>query len=453
MKSHFAAERWTTIASYFVPELVTALLLYSLPIWIDSYFIASLKSTAAYATLGTTNSLLHLLIKAAEAISVGTVIIAGQLNGEQKYRESGSVLRDSFWVTVVIGGVFAFLLSVGAPLIYWWYGVPEAMMVLGIPFLQIRAVGVLFSFIFSAFAGFLRAIKDIRMVMKIFIAGSFVFVILDYILIFGYGPIAPLGLQGSALASVIQYACMCFLAVGIIYSKSKYRQYKIHLFSGIHFAYAKQLIALSWPVLIDKSVMALAYVWLCTMVCPIGTCAVATSCAVKDMERLILLPAIAFGQIITFLVSNDWGKKNWGGIIANVKRVMFATFVLVILIVAFLMFKLNLFATSLDRTGDFVGLIQRIFPLVGVLVLFDVLQLILAGALRGSGNVEFVMAVRIVVMFGFFMPVSYVVTGMFFAKPLIQLALIYCSFYASHALMSVAYLYWFYSGRWRRAIV
>lgn len=100
-------ERYTTIIKFLLPEYVTSLVIYSMPFWIDSYFIGQLESTVAYAALGSTNNLLHLLIKIAEAFSVGTVIIAGGQNGRNDYRNAGRTIRDSFWITFVLGLLFS----------------------------------------------------------------------------------------------------------------------------------------------------------------------------------------------------------------------------------------------------------------------------------------------------------------------------------------------------------
>ena len=90
------------IMRYFIPEFVSAFLLYSLPIWLDAYFISQLASTSAFATLDTTNSLVHFMIKFAEAFSVATIVLSGQFNGKGEYSTAGKVLRDAFWVTVCL---------------------------------------------------------------------------------------------------------------------------------------------------------------------------------------------------------------------------------------------------------------------------------------------------------------------------------------------------------------
>lgn len=209
-------ESFRTILRYSMPEFITALLLYSLPFWLDSWFVAQLVSTSRYATLGATNNLLHWLTKVAEALSVGTVIIAGQFNGRQEYKKVGRTMRDSFWVTVLVGGIVSGILFFGAHGIYSWYGVPEKMVRLGVPFLRLRALGIFFMFVFLAFIGFLRGIKNTKTPMKIFIGGSLIFIFFDYVFIFGKFGFPAWGLQGSAIASVIQYGVMLFLVVCVV---------------------------------------------------------------------------------------------------------------------------------------------------------------------------------------------------------------------------------------------
>ena len=83
------------------------------------------------------------------------------------------------------------------------------------------------------------------------------------------------------------------------------------------------VMQLSWPVVLDKATLAGAYIWLGAMFKDIGQYTVVTFCVVKDMERLAFLPAIACAQVITFLVSNDYGQGNWKGIKSNLKKVAF----------------------------------------------------------------------------------------------------------------------------------
>ena len=434
-------ESYTTILRYFFPELITAFLLYSLPCLIDAVFISKLASTSAYATLGATNNFIHFIVKLAEAISVGTVIITGRFNGLEENDSVGKTVRDSFWVTVVVGFVISAFLYYNSFYIYRWYGVPAEVAQLGVPFLRLRAIGVFFTFLYFGLIGFLRGVKNTKVPMITFVLGSILFVLCDYLFIFGHYGFPKLGLLGSALASVIQYFAMFCMVLWYVFNNPAYRKYSIHIFSSItHWTYVKQLLQLSWPIMIDKATMAWSYIWLCKMINPMGTNAIASFCIVKDLERFIFLPAIACAQVITLLVSNDFGKQNWEGIKSNLKKICFIASIMVFSIMIIFLYNSEWIIRFFDKNGEFTPMAKAAFPILSVLVWFDLVQLILSGTLRGAGNVRVVMFVRLLICVGYFVPFSYLLSQMHIQDTTLKFILIYGSFYVGNLLMNIVYI-------------
>jgi multidrug resistance protein, MATE family len=447
-------ENYSTLLRYFVPEFITNFLLYAMPFWLDAAFIGSLSSVNTYATLGVTNSFLHLIIKVGEAISVGTVVLSGQFNGQNSFENAGRTLRDAFWLTTILGLSFGSILFFGARLIYTWYGVSEEIIALGVPFLRLRAIGVLCMFIYLALVGFLRGIKNSRAPMKIFVFGSLVFVFFDYVLIFGKWGFPAMGLQGSALATVIQYSSMMVIALGYVVFNKKNRKYGIKFFSALtDISYIKHLLVISWPVVLDKAVMAWAYVWLGKMVATMGTGGIAAFCVVKDMERFAFLPAIAFAQIITFLASNDKGVAKWESITINIKKTILLASGMVSVVLSLFIYYRAYIINIFDKKGDFSGIAMKAFPILSIFILFDLIQLILSGALRGVGNVHIVMVVRMITCFCYFVPVSYLLSQWHTENEALKLVLLYGSFYLGNALMSIWYIKRFRSEDWKSPTV
>lgn len=444
-------ESYNKILRYFFPEFITAFLLYSLPFLIDAYFIGSLQSTSTYATLGVTNTLMHLLIKVAEAVSVGTVILSGKFNGAGEYKDVGRSLRDAFWLNVVLGGMFAGMLFFGAYSIYYAYGVPEKMISLGVPFLRLQAISLFFMFISFGFIGFLRGIKNTQVPMYIFSSGILTFILFDYLLILGKFGFPQMGLQGSALAGVIRYVVMTVFAFVYIFWHKENRKYGIDLFSVLNdTSYIRRLFVLSLPIMLDKALMAMAYVWLGKMICTMGKEGVAAFSVIKDMERFSILPAVAFAQVITLLVSNDYGTGNWNGIKSNIKKVIFLASLIIACIIVSFSWNAQAIVQLFDKKAKFTALAAYAFPFLSVLGFFDLLQLILAGALRASGNVSLVVGVRLVVLVGYFVPLSYFFSSIHFQHQALQFIMIYGSFYVGNALMSLAYIQRFRSNEWKK---
>lgn len=442
-------EGYAHIMRLFLPEFITSLLLYSMPIILDAYFIGSLKSTAMYSTLGATNNLMHFIIKISEAFPVGIAVLVGYYNGRADFKGVGNTLRDAFWTTLVSGALIAGILYAGAPTIYTWY-VPPELVPLGVPFLRLRAIGIFCMFIFMAFIGFLRGIKNTRAPMKIFISGAIIFLFLDYVLIYGKYGFPEMGLQGSALASVIQYVFMLFVVIGYMLWNKKNHKYLINLFSIFTEPNdIMRLLSLSWLVMLDKATMALAYIWLLRVMKPMGECGIAAFCLVKDLERFAFLPAIACAQIITCLVSNDIGQGNGQRVKTNIKKVILLASIMVFTILFVISMWPKMFMQYFDKQGNFIDLAATTFPILSIFMFFDLLQIILSGALRGAGNVKTVFFARLSICLGYFVPVSYIIAYYIPIENMtLKFILIYGSFYIGNAIMTVIYVKKFRTNQW-----
>ncbi len=132
------------VFKYFLPEYITALVLYSALNFLDAYYIGFLYSTSAHSAQSGTNTLLHWFVKVGEAFSIGTVVICGMYNGAEKYKDAGRALFDTFWITTFCGLFISSVLFFGAPWIYSFMGTEESITVKAIPFLRIKSVMLFF---------------------------------------------------------------------------------------------------------------------------------------------------------------------------------------------------------------------------------------------------------------------------------------------------------------------
>ena len=446
-----AGESYRQIFGYFVPEFISALLLYSFLNICDAFWIAKLKSTSTYATFNVTSNLIHLMVKVAEGLAIGSVVLCGQHNGLTQYKTAGRVLRDVFWVNIVVGTFFAATLFFGAHYIYVLYGVPEKMIGLGTPYLRVQALRVFFMFVYLALIGFLKGIKNTKVPMNIFMMGAAIFLFFDYSLIGGNFGFPALGFQGSAISSVIQYTCMSVVTALYLMVSPQVQKYEIQLFKGLSsWDNVATIFHLSWPTIIDKSMFALSYISLLSMITSMGKYVIASFGIIKDLERLALVPAMAFAQVITFLVSNAYGIGDWQAIKSNIKKILFLSSVTVCAVLVFFCCYAHMIIPYFDPKTKFTDFSVGILPYISVLAFFDVVQLILSGALRGSSNVRVVMFVRAGTLLGIFFPLSYILSKIAFEDPITKFLAIYGSFYATNAVMSIIYIYHLRGENWKK---
>jgi MATE family multidrug resistance protein len=447
-------EQCRSILRYFIPEFIAALVLYTLVGIIDARLIAGLKSTELYATVSVTNTLTFFINKIAEGLSVGAVILCGYHQGQKNYHLVGKSAMAAICTTGGVGFVIAGLLYFQAEFVYKLLCLPDAMIVAGVPYLKVRAVGIFFMFLFLGLVGFLRGVKNTRATMYFFVLGSVIFVLLDYVLIFGHFGFPALGFQGSALAFAIQYIVMFFAALMYIMWRSDYKIYGLKL-AVAPWELIRSIFTLSWPIMFDKAALQVERLWLIRLIAPMGSYALGALGVIKDMESLAFVPAVAFGQVVTLLVSNEYGAKNYPAIKKTIKIILMMAGIMVLAILAFFALNPALIIGIFDRKHAFTEFAAQAFPVVGVLVFFDLLQLILAGALRGTSNVKVVMWTRVISCILLFMPLSYAVSllpleGLPFDSLVMRFVVIYGSFNVVNGLTGLVYIYWFRTGRWHR---
>jgi multidrug resistance protein, MATE family len=450
-------ETYSALCNYFYPELITSFILYCGLQVLDSFFIAHLKGTSAYATLGVTKTLFHFITKIAEGFSVGMVVLCGQYNSVEKFKQVGRAVVDAFWATCIIGAIIALCLYTGVYWIYSFYEVPQEMVELGVPFLRLRAVGVFLNFVFFALTGFLRGVKNTKVPMYLFILGALVFIFFDYTLVFGAWGFPRMEFQGSALASIIQYGVMLVGALTHIITHRDYRKYSIMLFSAVRWHTVRDLVHLSWPVMIDKASLAFCHIWLAKMVACMakagtlgGANVLASFVIIKDIEGIAILPGIAFAQVLTFLVSNDCRAHNWLGIKNNIKKIITLSCIFVGVILGMFTLCPRFFIKLIDKRGEFIDFAAPVMPVIGLLVFFDLIQLILSAALRGAADVRTVMWVRVIITLCYFMPFSYGLSLLPIENIVIKFILLCGSFYLGNAFMSIIYVNRLKSDAWKR---
>jgi putative MATE family efflux protein len=435
-----SGEKVTKLFGYWLPEVASQALLVVLPIFLDAWFIASLKSAAIYGALGAAMRAIHFIVKFAESIPVASVALIGRHNGANQYEECGKRLSDSLWTTGIIGCSLFAIFFFGAEHIYKFLGVPDHMIPLGLNYLRVQAITIPFMFTFYAFMGFFKGVKNTRAPLYINIVAITLFIASDYVLIYGRWGIPPLWLTGSALATLIRYGVANVVSVLIILFSSQYSQHiKNKILHAINFDEIVRLIKLSIPVVIDKGVLALAVIWLGKMIAFGGETTLASSEVVRNLERWSLLAGLSFAQILGFIISNNLGEHKPEAARANMYKVLWISIFLTVATTITLAYNLNFFTKDIDPGNTLSSFIKPTAYLLALFLVLDVTQIIFASALRGAGDVKTVMWVRTVACLGFFLPASYIIHSMPVANPAVKFVTIYTLYYITTALMAVAF--------------
>jgi multidrug resistance protein, MATE family len=442
-------ESYWGILGYWLPETISFGMLVALPMIIDPLIVANLKSTTTYAALAVTTWFIHLIIKLAEAIPVASIAIIGRHNAAHEFEDCGKRLGDTFWTTFTSFAAFFFFFAKN---IYQFLGVSNELIAIGVPYLRLQAASIPMIFIFMTLIGFMKAVKNTKVPMYINVTGICVFFFFDYALILGKFGFPQMRLMGAGVATMIRYSLMLVLAFWYLLKIPRYRKYfRQVFFSYFKLSEVKRLLNLSWPIMLDKASIAITYIMLGKMIAPIGTIALASMDVLKNMERFMLIPTLAFAQIVTFLVSNSMGAHDYQGAKNNIKRVyiLASFFFALILLVPWLKtaFVVGLF----DKENTLRSFVAPLMGPISTLAFLDMSQIILAGGLRGAGDVHSVMKNRLVICFLILAPALFLFRYLDFKPDWVAFSLVYVSFYAATGIMALRFLSRIRGNRWHKA--
>jgi putative MATE family efflux protein len=442
-------ESYKSILRYFLPEYITALLTYSLITLFDAQCIAQLDSPCMYATMSISKTLLHCITKIAEGVSVGTMVICGIAHGRGDKHEIGKSIGSALILTLILGGCISLIVGLCPVTICSWLGTSQDIISTGVPYLQLRAISIFLMFIFCTMSGFLRGLKKNNIPTRCHVLGTGIFILSDYLLVLGKYGFPQLCLIGSAVSSLLQYGVMIAYAGYYIISEPEIRNY-LATISLRSYKALYHLITLSWPVMCDKAVLAVGKLVLARSIAPMGKIALGSFGIIHDIEMFVFVPAIAFAQVVTFLVSNELGTGNIEGVKYTIKKVLFLSTSFVACILCICLWQIQPIVNWFDVHHHFSALAIPAFRIISMLVLCDVTQVILAGALRGIAQVHTVLRIRSLTLIFFCAPVAYIASHIVFYNDFVKFITIYSSFYVGNGIMAIWYIYLLRTDRWKQ---
>ena len=269
-----------------------------------------------------------------------------------------------------------------------WMGGTGSVLSMGTDYLEIRFFGVIPAFISVAAFGYFQGLGLTKIPMVITIVANVLNVILDIILVFGFGPIPAFGVKGAAIATVIAFGVQGLLAVAVLWRhtgglrplerKGCGEIFRHGIPMGLRFA----LEIGSWGVFT-------------ALVARAGEAHLAAHVIAIRIISVSFLPGHGIGQAACILTGQAVGARRPDiaqQVVKKANNIAISTMglcgVLFLLCGAWLvgLFKPE---TSVLNLGANLLLIAAAFQV------FDAIAMVTMGALNGSGDTKYVMIVGV----------------------------------------------------------
>ncbi len=250
----------------------------------------------------------------------------------------------------------------------------------------------------AALSGFFSGQGFTRLVMVANLIGNGLNIALDPLFIWGWGPFPELGILGAGLATAVsQYIILAILAVAIFFERhfsTSYRRAVALVWKG---DLIRRITRFGLPsgihVLLDISTFTV-FVFITGRM---DSLSFSASNIAFSINHLIFAPLMGIGIAATILVGQRMGDKDTKGAARVCRNSLLLGYLYLMVCVAIIggfnetILKLFYPADATFTYEAYLSLGRNLIAIFLAWAFFDVLNIVLGGALKGAGDTRFVM--------------------------------------------------------------
>ena len=286
------------------------------------------------------------------------------------------------WMSLAIGPVLAALVWFGTPWLKHW-GMDPKVVALTVPYLNAIAWDLLPLLLFTVFRRYLQALhRTIPILVTLFIAnGANWFG--NWLFIRGRWGLPALGVVGSAYSTLCSKIVMALLLIGYaVWAEPGLRRAAL----GVDVKRIRALAALGWPVAVQITMEVAVFAVAAALAGTLGANALAAHQLVLNLASLTFMVPLGVSSAGAVRVGNAIGagdragaaRAGWAAVVLGAGFMLCAG-------VVFLLIPRTLLA-AFEPAPDVLRLSVALLGVAAVFQLFDGLQIVTTGNLRGLGD-------------------------------------------------------------------
>lgn len=355
--------------------------------FVDIFFLGRLGKDAI-AGVGIAGFLFWIANAITLIPKIGTGVYASHAFGRSDDRETIKVLNNGYILTITISIFYSLLLFLFSNYYVNFYGLTESASAYARDYLHIISFGMIFFFINPVLSQSFQSLGNSLTPFKINTIGLITNIIIDPILIFGYGPIPRLEAKGAALATVMAQIVVTLIFVFNIFRKNKILKSAI---SSFHYkrAWVISIFKMGFPAALMSSFMATISIILNKFMADFGEAAVAAYTVGSQLEAITWNTTEGLQVGIAAMVGQNYGA----GLMERVKESIKKSFMILLAIgtismVVLFAFRYQLFKLFVPNDKETIELGAIYLAILSFSQIFMATEIGLTGAFNGLGDTK-----------------------------------------------------------------
>ena len=321
-------------------------------------------------------------------IMIATTPLVAEAKGARTPEKIATIARQSLWVAFILGVIAGLVLQV-LPLSLPLLGVPESLQPKAGLFLHAIGFGMPAVTMYAALRGYSEAIGYPRPVTAISLMALLLLVPLNFIFMYGVGPIPALGSAGCGFATaILQWLMLMSLALYIFKNRVYQNSQPFSHWEKLNGYWLKRILKLGFPIglaiFFEVSIFSTAAI----VLSPLGeTIVAAHQIAISVTSQLFMIP-MSLAIALTIRVGTYYGEQNWDAM-RRVQGLGLMTATILALLIMLLLWVFRSEIVALYTSDPMVTQIALYLVLFAVAYqLMDAWQISAAGCLRGMQDTK-----------------------------------------------------------------
>ena len=330
---------------------------------------------------GTTSTLINLFIGIFVGLSSGFSVIISQHYGAKNNKLVSACVHTALAFSLIVGIVVSIFGAIFSKFMLANMNVPENMMQMALPYLQIYFLGLAPNLIYNMGAGLLRAVGDSKTPLIFLVISCFVNIVLDIVLI----QHMDMGVTGAAIATVASQIVSAVLVIIVLCRRDdalKLRLNSLH----INFYELKKMVSIGSAAAMQSAMYTIANILIQASINSLGTDTIAAFTAYGKIDTLFFMTIQSLGISVTTFTGQNYGYGNK----ERVKKGIIYGMILSVIVTGIVMLLLKLFGRSIytlftqDENVLNIGT-QMLNFMVVAFPAYIIIE-IFSGSLRGIGD-------------------------------------------------------------------
>ena len=371
----------TKLLIMFAVPLVIGNLFQQLYNTVDSLVVGNFVGSHALAAVGSTTSIINMIVMFFTGTSVGAGVVISRYYGAHDDEKLHIAVETTMALTFICGILLTGLGIWVTPYMLEFMSTPEDVLPSASVYLEIYFSGVFGLLVYNMGSAILRAVGDTKRPLYFLCLSSVMNIALDLLFVVGFG----MAIEGVAYATIIsQFISAALVLVVLSRSTENYRLTwrDLRIDKGIF----KQILMIGLPTGFQQSLTSFSNVYVQSYINTFGSSCMAGWSSYSKIDQFVFLPMQSIGQASTTFMSQNLGAGN----LPRAKKGTGVALRLALLITFASAGILFLFAPRLvagfNQEPDVVRYGTMFLRMNVFMLAFCCPNQVVAGAMRGAGD-------------------------------------------------------------------